>query len=230
MSDKVAKVTHAATSVPAWAKHLINDDGLRRIHEAVAEVEKHTSAEIVPMLVSNSSTTGHVPWVLFLVLMMTTGVLVPQLALLTALEIPYWLLEVVALLLAVLGTWALARLPSIRHWLTPRFDQLLSVERRALLEFHLAQVHDTEHRTGILIMASSLERRAIVIADKSIDERLPKATWDNVIATLLEKTKAGNFADGMVAALEALSVHLEPVFPPAVANKDELENGLIIKA
>jgi putative membrane protein len=223
------KLSQAAISVPAWAKHLIDDDGLRRIHDAVTKVEKHTSAEIVPMLVSHSSTTGHVPWVLFLFLMMLTGVLVPQLAVFTALEIPYWLFEIVALVLAIVGTWTFASMPYVRHWLTPRLDQVLSVERRALLEFHLAQVQDTEHRTGILLMVSSLERRAIVIADKSIDERLPKATWDNVIAILLEKTKAGNFADGIVAALEALIIHLEPVFPPAHDNKDELENGLIIK-
>ncbi len=223
------KETLAATTVPAWAKYLLDDEGLERIHVAVAKVEKHTSAEIVPMLVSNSSTTGHVPWILFLVLLMFTWTVLPRLMMLTPFDVPFWLVDIVAVAIAVGGTWVLSRSARIRHLLTPRFDQLLSVERRALLEFHLARIRETEQRTGILIMASSLERRAIVIADKTIDERLPKATWDNVIAILLEKTKAGNFADGMVAALEALGAHLEPVFPPAHDNKDELENGLIIK-
>jgi len=217
------------SDIPFWARRLVNDEGLKRISEAVARVEKRTSAEIVPMLVHSCSTTGHVSWILFLALLMLSWLILPRFMVFTP-EWPEWIWEVWSFIGAAVLTMVLSRSMRVRRWLTTDFDQILSVERRALLEFHVTQVQETEHRTGVLIMASALERRAIVIADRAIDERLPKSTWSEAVRLLISKTKQGDFAGGMVAAIEALGSRLEKAFPARPDEKAELHDALIIKS
>lgn len=216
------------TEIPSWARGLVDHDGLDRIREAVARVETRTSAEIVPLLVRGSSATGHVPLMLFLFLLLLAWAALPFLTIFVP-ECPLWIWEAVSFVFAWGVAFVLKGRLALQRWLTPRADQIASVDRRALLEFHVGDVKATEKRTGILIMASILEHRAVIIADESIDRVVPNDTWQSAIQVLLSKTREGDFAGGMVSAVEKLGEILHPRFPAGDVNPNELENGLRIK-
>jgi putative membrane protein len=65
------------------------------------------------------------------------------------------------------------------------------VEARALLAFYQSNIQRTIGATGVLIFVSLMERRAVVLADKAIDELVPKDTWralcDQLIAGIRAK-------------------------------------------
>jgi len=222
-------MTDVEKNLPHWAHKLVDAKGLERIREAVDRVEKRTSAEIVPMLVRSSHPAGHVPVVLFLVLLLGAWSVMPVWLAFVP-EWPIWIWEAASLLFAAAVSFLLKDLPVFHRWFTPRADQALSVERRALLEFHLGHMDTTENRTGVLIMASLHERRAVVLADRAIDQQVSGNAWQTAIEILLTKTHGGDFTGGMVAAIELLGELLEPRFPAGPDKKDQLADGLVIKA
>jgi putative membrane protein len=218
-----------------WARQLVDEQGEQRIRAAVERVEARTSAEIVPLLVRDSICTGHVPWLLFFIFLFTSFLGLSFFnELLIEADIPDGVLEFAAFGVSAALAYFCRNSAFFKRRLTSRHDQLISVERRALLEFHLAHVEATENRTGILIMASALERRAVVLADRAINEKIPVDVWNDVVEILVSRTRNGQFAEGMVAAIEKLGEHLSENFSSEtgsnqVARKNELDNGLVIK-
>lgn len=214
-----------------WVIKLIDEAGHQRIREAVQRTEKRTSAEIVPMIVRGSMSSGHVPWLLFFILLISAWLVLPVLAenSPSLSEMPDWVLDVSSFVMAWVLTLALGHLDLVKRLLTPRQDQTLGVERRAILEFHLAHIESTEERTGILVFVSVLERRAVILADRAIVERLPESTWNDVVALLTAKIKIGEFAAGMCAAIDALGDLLEKEFPSRPGHANQLDDGLIVK-
>lgn len=210
------------SQLPKWISRKLNTDGARQISEAVAKAEVRTSAEIVPMVVSTSSTTGHVPWLLFLIALPIIWMLIPYM-------MHNWIGEVAA----VIGALAIAAIFHRFNWvkrvLTPNTDEVASVNRRALLEFHLANLRSMNGGTGVLIFVSMMERRAVVLADNRIAAEFPPETWREALNTLLAQIKQGKFADGMVEAIQILGEKLAQKFPAALENPNELPNALIVK-
>ncbi|MCX7978463.1 MAG: TPM domain-containing protein, partial [Bdellovibrionaceae bacterium] len=47
-----------------WVEKYLSAEDREAISQKIAEVESKTSAEIVPVLVPSSTSTGHVPWLL----------------------------------------------------------------------------------------------------------------------------------------------------------------------
>jgi putative membrane protein len=92
----------------------------------------------------------------------------------------------------------------------------------------LAQGLDkTQHRTGVLIFASTAERYAEIVADVGINEKVAPQVWDEAINALTAAIKAGRPADGFVAAVERCGAVLATHFPPGALNRDELPDKLL---
>lgn len=210
-----------------WANCLLGSEGREKIRSAVAGVERRTSVEIVPMVVRASGSYGHVPWLVFLVTLIVGWFSITMLA--AYVHTPLWVLDAAAVALAALLSILLSRFDFIKRIFTPGTDEVLSVERRAMLEFYLARVEGTDTRTGILLFASLLEHRAVILADRAITEKLPKETWNDIIAIVISKTKDGDFSGGISAAIEALGARLEAHFPANPQRKSQLADHLIIK-
>jgi putative membrane protein len=207
---------------------MIDETGRERVRAAVERNEKRTSAEIVPVIVRMSSACGHVPWVLFLALLLLAWVGLPFLVQLAP-GVPDWTLDVGAFAFAFGLTVVCERLDFVRRWFTPKHDQAMSVERRAVLEFHLAHVEATDARTGVLVFVSALERRAVVLADQAVVEKLPQESWAHAIELLVAGAKKGDYAEGICAAIDALGDRLEKAFPAIPGHANQLDDRLIIK-
>jgi putative membrane protein len=216
--------------VPKWLSHYVSQPELMHIEESVKRAELLTSAEIVPMVVRRSTLPPPVFMIVALFLMLVLSAVNAwnwQMLRFGDAWLPY--LAVLDALL-IIGTAAmLARLPYLQFLLTPRGHMVRSAELRAENEFYAAGLNKTDGGTGILIFISIFEHRAIILADKSIAEKLPPATWDHIIASLLGKIKNKKFAEGMMDAVNQCAEIAAKHFPPTEHDTDELLNHLIIK-
>ncbi|MBI3289012.1 MAG: hypothetical protein HYZ74_05795, partial [Elusimicrobia bacterium] len=57
-------------------------------------------------------------------------------------------------------------------------------------------------RDGVLIFASLLERRVVVLADDSVSAKVSAEAWDAAVAAMTGPAADGRVADGLCAAVE----------------------------
>ncbi|OFZ25687.1 MAG: hypothetical protein A2381_00015 [Bdellovibrionales bacterium RIFOXYB1_FULL_37_110] len=215
-------------SIPKFVKKYIEEEGIKRVEETIARVEKHTSAELVAVVVKNSSTTGHVPAIILLlglVLYFIFDVRLLEEKYLGFLQITF----IPYLLLLLIATFLLNQLDWVKRMLTPAWDQGEQVEKRALLEFYQSNIKKTKDGTGILFFISVLERKAIVLADQIICDQLPADTWTAMVNLITSGMKQKDLASGLEKALINSGNILKPLFPVQLGDIDELPNKLIIK-
>lgn len=215
-------------SLPVWAQKRLGHDGYDRVEAAIRAAEARTAGEIVPLIVRRSSTVGHVP------LLATALVLAAAISFgaHTALAdvvgndlaavVLVWLLSVAA------GYFA-SRIDAVDRLLTPQGDQAVQVDMRAELEFYELGIGATRESTGILLMVSLLEHRAVVLADEAISSQLPAETWQEVVDLMIDGVKQRDLADGLCSAITRCGDLLEAHFPIAPGDENELRDHLIVK-
>ena len=86
----------------------------------------------------------------------------------------------------------------------------------------------TRGRTGVLIYLSREERRAEIVADRAIVEKVEPDVWGEAMAVLVDEVKQGRPGEGMVQAVEKVGAVLATILPPKAHNPDELPNRLIV--
>ena len=214
--------------IPKWAKGYLRPERVRLVEDAIRAAEARTSGEIVPMIVRRSSTIGHVPVLLACLLVAAFfGVDGPgwQYEMLGE-HWAWYLADTVALLLLA---GQLARIPLLQRLLTSRDDQALQVDMRAQIEFYRSNLHATADATGVLLMVSLMEHRAVVLADEAIAAKVPSETWDEVIALTIDGIKKGHVGLGLAAAIERCGDILATEFPIGKDDVNELRDTLIIR-
>jgi putative membrane protein len=115
----------------------------------------------------------------------------------------------------------------LRLALTPGATKHRRVRRRAVTVFRAAAERRTEGRTGILIYLSMAERRAEIVADKSILKVTDEHTWGEAMAALLIEVRAGRPGDGIVAAIDRVGSVLAEHFPRSAGDLNEIPDKLI---
>jgi putative membrane protein len=137
--------------------------------------------------------------------------------------IAYAMIQALVFVVAAL----IVSLPGMRRLLTPASLKHERVHRAAMEQFLAKGLHQTAQRTGVLIYASLAEQRVEVIADEGIYAKVQSAVWDQAVADLTLALKAGQPADGFVAAIERCGVVLAKHFPPDEHNPNELPDKLV---
>ena len=115
----------------------------------------------------------------------------------------------------------------LRLALTPGRTKSRRVRRRAVETFRTSCEMKTRGRTGVLLYLSLAERRAEIVADQAIAEKVTPDVWGDAMAALVEEVKAGRPGEGMALAVEKIGLVLAKILPPAADNPDELPNRLI---
>lgn len=116
----------------------------------------------------------------------------------------------------------------LRMFFTPRSTKTRRVRRRALALFHTAAEARTAELTGVLLYLSLDERRAEIITDKYIAERIAPEAWGEAMAAMIDEVRAGKVAQGMALAIEKAGVILAEHCPKSQGNPNELPNRLIL--
>ena len=93
----------------------------------------------------------------------------------------------------------------------------------------MQNLHTTTGRTGVLIFVSVAERYAEILADKAIDERVPRGTWKHIVDDLTDghrRRAPGRRASSRPSPPSArvLAKH----FPPGAQDPNELPDHLIV--
>ncbi|MCB9025558.1 MAG: TPM domain-containing protein [Bdellovibrionaceae bacterium] len=215
--------------VPHWLRSNIKDEDCLEIKEFIVELEKHTSGEVVPMVVKSSSTLGHVPYIVLLSLTLLDVISGFWAFNLEANWAPLPIIIVTHIIFILLLTLILSRFNFVQRQLTPKTDQSLQVENRAINEFYKHKIHHTKDKTGILIFISMMERMAVVIGDEKINEKLSPSDWKKVLDKILFELKSGKLKVGILKGLDESKNLLSLHFPIEKADKNEISNNLIIK-
>jgi putative membrane protein len=213
--------------IPNWLARHANENDLLEIGKAVAQAESRTAGEIVPMIVRESSFSGHVPVIMTLLWFLFFMILFPLVS--VRLPGPSWAWGFAAAILSVVLGWMFARIPFVRRLVTSHHDQAQSVFHRAQLEFHETGIPMTTGKTGILIFVSLQERRAVVLGDRAISDRLKPETWVEIVNHLLENFREGKMREGFTVAIEKVGEILAREFPVQPGDVNELPNVLVVK-
>ncbi|AHI05343.1 hypothetical protein BDW_04175 [Bdellovibrio bacteriovorus W] len=212
----------------SWIEKYLSAKDLEQIEKTIDRVEEQTHGEIVPVIVRKSSTVGHVP--LTLTLLLTLIVVMIEFPYSDWLWVTPWVYLWPFLILALFGiSHFLAKIPWIQKILVPEKDEVEQVQQRAHLEFYMNRVHRTEAGTGVLIFVSVMEKKAVVLADEGIAQKLPSATWDGVLEKLRKSLHDGQWGQGFVQAIEECGEHLKTHFPIENRSANQLKNHLVIK-
>ncbi|MBI5197487.1 MAG: TPM domain-containing protein [Nitrospirae bacterium] len=192
-----------------------------RIRHAVVEAESQSRGEIVPMIVRASDSYAHIHvtgGIAFAVTAFAIGMMVwPE-------GHPAWFL-----MLELLGYVAgslLFRMDGVKRLFLTHREMEARVFDRALRAFYEHELHKTKESTGILILASVLERRVRILADHGIHGKVGDAEWRKAANLLTGALKEKRTGDGFCEAIEVCGVVLARYFPAIGGKPGENPNEL----
>lgn len=208
------------------ASQFLSEEERARIQTAVAEAEKTTSGEIIPMIVSASY---HYP-----VADILGGVsLSLPLALIIAPLVGRWFWIGAQNMWLFLGFFILLFFlfhPIIRNtlWLKRFFvsskETEEEVKEAALVSFFREGLYKTRDETGVLIFISVFERRVWILGDSGIDEKVEQKEWDAIVQGIVTGLKEKRQADAICEAVKRTGDLLRTHFPIKPGDTDELKN------
>ena len=211
------------------------------VTQAVARAERDSDGEIVTIVAPRSDAYHDVGLhyaVLAMLLVPTLGAVLPQgwidwgigLAFGWNAELSFRALMVLLFVkmtvLFLIVRYALAWMPA-RMALTPGRTKSRRVRRRAIELFRTGCELKTRGRTGVLLYVSLAERRAEIVADKAIADRVAPEVWGEAMVALVDELKAGRPGQGIALAVEKVGAVLAPLLPPREENPNELPDRLI---
>lgn len=201
---------------------IINPDQQQSTAALIADIERHTDAELVAVVARQSDDYRYIPvlWAAAIALLIPLPVLFT----------PFWLTTTDVLLvqwLTFLVLVGLFRIPALRIRLIPksvRYRRAANMARRQFLEHNL---HHTSGDTGVLLFVSEAERYVEIIADRGINQQVEQAQWQALIDEFVAAVKAGNTQQGLTNCIKGCGAILQQ-HVPATHQKNELPNHLIL--
>jgi putative membrane protein len=215
--------------LPKWACGSISRNDFLKVSKAIADAEKKTSAELVSMIVHQSTSLQLVRFIQALLLSIMSYIFLS----LFLFDLPAswrFALEAAATSLIFFGCYTFCPVPGwFLRLVVSDEDQDFLVNARAELEFYRSSIHTTAGATGVLIFVSLAEHRVVVLADKAVSDKLPPTTWDEVVSIIISGIKSQTLANGLAQAVDRCGQLLAETFPINSHDHNELPNDLIIK-
>ena len=200
---------------------MISEPDKARITAAIRKAESQTAGEIFCVIARHSSDYRLVP--------IAWAAAIALFAPMPLIYLTRWSVSLVylsQLAVFLIAAMALSH-PKLRFHIVPRQARHDRAHAEAMRQFFAQGLDKTEHRTGVLIFASTGERYAEIVADAGINEKVTDAVWDDAMNALVTAIKAGRPADGFVAAIEQCGMVLAAHFPPGALKRDELPDKVL---
>ena len=214
------------------ASKFLSDADRQAVESCVQEVEKRTSGEIVPMVVSSSY---HYPMSnmiggLIIALLISIGLTLAygirkSWGGVTALDL--WLFPAVFAVSFLLFHELVRRIPALKRFFITRTEIAEEVEEAALTAFYRNGLNNTRDRTGILIFISVFERKACVLADEGINAKVDSGVWQEVVDLVVEGIRRRRQAEGICEAVRRCGKLIQDHFPIKADDTDELGNLIV---
>ncbi len=200
---------------------LFDPAALKRIEDAVHDVEQRTASEIV-VVTAPRSDAYHDVRLLYGIAFALGGAAIIH-ALFPTLSIG-WLLWIEAGMIALM--WLAFDLPALLRLLVPGPRAGAAVVRRARLEFLEHRVYDTRDHTGVLIFLSELEHRVVILGDAGIYAELHEEGFQGYVDRVIAAVRAGRAADGLCEVIADLGKKLAAHVPLQPGDVNELPNAV----
>jgi putative membrane protein len=219
------------------ASDLFSEKDKQQIAEAIAEAEKKTTGEIVPVVATASGRydraedlfgvlcaliTLALAWVLFQDVKPISGGWQSGQTLVLGL-LPVLIIVLVSFLI---GATAATYFPALRLPFILKGEMQNEVEHGAAEAFHRFRLRETDGATGILIYISLYEHRVRILGDSAITEKLNQADWDEICKLVVEGLHKGQLAGGLCQAIEKTGELLAQHFPIKEGVTNELINEI----
>lgn len=207
---------------------MLSESDREKVRAAVAKAESGLTAEIVPCVFEQSSPYPETLWGGAAAGM---GAAVAGLLLVDVFH-PLWVplsrlilwVPAAGLAGAALGRWC----APVKRLLIGSARMEAAVARRAKEVFFDRGISGTAGRDGVLIYASLLERRVVVLADQAVRAKVPPSAWDEAVAAMTAPAHEGRVADGLCAAVERTAAALRATgFAGKPASGNELGDSPI---
>lgn len=224
----VAEVLVVEDHLVAGKKEFLSTEQIQKISQAVASAELGTSGEIVPMIVRRSSSVGHLPIYITVVLFSVAivGLVETKIEWLNA----WWGLPILGVFLVCAASgYILSGIDAVQRWLISAVDEETQVWNRAHSEWAFSQIRKTKARTGILLFVSIMERKAIVLADEGIAKHYSAETWNEVVTILSGHLRKGQWTEGFERSIHRCGEILKTHLPAGPDNTNELPDRIIFK-
>jgi putative membrane protein len=209
------------------AKIRISESDKGRIKAAVHAAEMRTSGEIVPLLVASSGDYSWVHWLWAL-----GGWLVASVVAWVLTARSPWALSVPETLFSQcigMGVgFILAGIPWIKRRSLPRPMVAHQVHQRCLADFVALGLHQTKHRTGILIYLSKFERRVEILADSGIHAKTSEGYWQSHVDKIVAGLQSGTQVDVLCEVIRVIGEKLAEHFPRHSGDVNELSDEVRI--
>jgi putative membrane protein len=190
------------------------------VEEAVREAETKTTGEFVTIIAAKSSDYLYFPTLAAAGLVLLLSGLVLLLPLDPRIDIFYAGQVAAFIVLALAFRW-----PPLKMALVPRSLQEERARRLAHQQFLDLGLSSTKDRTAVLLFVSVAEHYVEIIADRGVQAD-PKV-WDAIVADFTAKVRAGQVADGFIAAVKACTAVMAEHHPWHPGDVNELPNRLI---
>lgn len=209
-----------------------------RVNQAVRQAESSTAAEIVPVVARCSGRYDRGEDVLGLWTAGLAMILVWWAYPLPGSESGSWselspVWQIVALLAGglvgfLVGAFVGSQVEWSRRLFTPAVQMRQEVDRRAREIFYDQRVHHTNSGAGILFYVSLFERRAAVIADQSVLERLGQPQIDELCSDLTRRLHESNVIDALCETVLIAAERLAVAVPRIRDDQNELTDALVV--
>ncbi|UCF98040.1 MAG: TPM domain-containing protein [Spirochaetaceae bacterium] len=214
------------------ASKFLSDPEKQTIQACVKEVEKRTSGEIVPMVVSASyhyPMSNMIGGLIFALLIAIAVTLVYGIQKswggVTALEL--WVFPAVFAVAFLLFHELVKRISWLKRIFITKAEIAEEVEEAALTSFYRNGLNNTRDRTGILIFISVFERKAYVLADEGINSKVKSGVWQEVVNLIVDGIKQHHQADGICRAVRRCGDLIREHFPIKADDTNELDNLIV---
>lgn len=201
---------------------LFDANDKQRIESAIAALETRTAAEVVVAVVPWSGR----PWAARALVAFGCGLLAAWLVLDRFPSVD----PRAALVLELVVTFAAFALFGVRaleRLLVAPARAARDVEEHAFALFARRGLHRTQGHTGVLVLLSELERRAVILGDEAIHARIGNGGWQAYVDRIVGGIRSGRAAQGVVEVLGRLTDVLAEIAPPVGANENELPNAVL---
>lgn len=193
----------------------------RRIESTVAEIESHSSAEILVVTAHSASDYADAAALGAAVAALLGGAV-------AAVFWPLPALTVVAGQMAAFTVlWIVLTFGHAGHWLVPRPLRTLRAKRAAALEFARLVNAQTADKRGLLIYLSFAEHHIEIIADSGIARLVPDARWQDIVGAFPAALRERSLGEALVETLQRCGGILTSSFPPEAGQRNEMTDRIV---
>ncbi|MDB5801665.1 MAG: hypothetical protein JWL63_2604 [Rhodocyclales bacterium] len=99
---------------------------------------------------------------------------------------------------------------------------------RAVVLFSQLGVWDTAGNSGVLLYVLMAEHQLEIVADRGIHAVVGESVWQSIVAGAATCFKRGDYEQGLLQAIEAISQQLRQHFPAGTDNPNELPDQPVV--